>query len=520
MKIATYNAQFCPKRSKARKAHVAAFATLAAAYPVVGVCEAGGYRSELRNVPGTKVIQPRGSAGRCALLIRDGIRVHASGSYRLHGRKFVGRNVPGARVTGWTKPRDILWALITDPDSGELVVVAVWHPVPGQSHSKRARALLALEAEKAASWLAAQKHPADLMGDTNGDPDLHLFNPLRLLAQPAFAVSRGGSRIDGHWIAGGHGAATALDGYPSDHKPVVADITWGAAPKPAPAPKEHTTVPTFLLDVSNFQANGLDLDGDNLRAQGYVAVIPKASEGATFRDSTFAGYRAQAEREGMGLAAYHFLSTAPAAEQAKTCASVVGDPSVPIMIDLEAHGATMKDARAFRSAMKALGYHVALLYLPHWYWQRIGSPSLRGWRVVSSAYQSSRHLYGSALYPGANGTGWQPYGGVKPFIWQFASSGRVDGYSGNVDLDAFEGTEAELRKSGAFLWPDAAAKPAHPRKPAPAPAPAAPAPKPALEQQTIAGAHTISQRAAKHGNKRRASKWRALWNSMRGRKKA
>lgn len=227
-RLVTYNAEYCPRRHRAaRKAHVLALSDLVADRPVAaGVTEAGGYRRELRNVDGYQSIQPRGAAGRCALLIRADAKVHAHGSVKLHGRRFVGRDVPGARHTGWTKARYIVWALITDPDTGELVYVAVWHPVPGQSHSKRARALLGEEADKGGAWLKGLRHPGDLMGDTNGDPKLRLFDPLRAVASPAFAASHGKARIDGHWIKDGTADARALKGYPSDHKPVAADVTW------------------------------------------------------------------------------------------------------------------------------------------------------------------------------------------------------------------------------------------------------------------------------------------------------
>jgi endonuclease/exonuclease/phosphatase family metal-dependent hydrolase len=271
-----YNAQYCPKRHRAaRKAHVAAFDNLAALHPVViGVSEAGGYRRELQHVAGMRAIQPKGAAGRCALLIRNDVTVHDSGAFKLHGRKFVGRDVPGARVTGWTKARYIVWAIITDPDSGQVVVVGVEHPVPGQSHSDRAHALLAAEVAKSAAWVKAQKHAVDLMGDWNGTPGLALFKPLRAVAFPAFAASRKGSPIDGHWTTDGTAVATALDGYPSDHKPVQAVITWGAlspapAPTPAPPAKEAPTVTeTRAVDYSFARpAPG------EIATKGYVAVL-------------------------------------------------------------------------------------------------------------------------------------------------------------------------------------------------------------------------------------------------------
>ena len=234
---------------------------------------------------------------------------------------------------------------------------------------------------------------------------------------------------------------------------------------------------TFGLDVSHYQPpTQLRLAGDHLSAQGYAFVMAKASEGATYADPAYGQFRDAARRAGMLFAAYHFLSHGNFAAQAAKCSGVVNDPDIPVMIDLEAYGATLADAAAFRSEMSKRGYRVTLLYLPHWYWQRIGSPSLAGWTLVSSAYPSSKHAYGSALYPGDNGSGWEAYGGVTPTIWQFASSGQVDGYAGNVDLDAYKGTRAELAAAG--LFHDFAAKTMRPDPVTSKPKP--PAPKPPL----------------------------------------
>lgn len=221
----------------------------------------------------------------------------------------------------------------------------------------------------------------------------------------------------------------------------------------------------FGLDVSHYQGS-LDPDRLNLRAQGYEFIMAKATEGTGYRDPAYHGFRAQAQLERMHFAAYHFLHGGRAAAQADYFCNFVTDPSIPIMLDLEASGAKLADANAFEAEAKKHGRRVSLLYLPHWYWQRIGEPNLAGWsgRLVASSYPSSAHKLGSALYPGPRGSGWKGYGGVTPTIWQFASSGKITGYSGNVDLDAFEGDRAQLDRLFKNYGP--AAKPA-PKKPAP-----------------------------------------------------
>ena len=259
---------------------------------------------------------------------------------------------------------------------------------------------------------------------------------------------------------------------------------------------------TYGLDESHYQ-NGLAIIGDHLIQQGYHFFIPKASEGAHYIDPTFKTKWSQIRRAGALGAAYHFITKTPAADPADNCELAIGhDRSVRIMVDLEAYGATLADANAFRAEMNRRGYHVPLLYLPHWYWQQIGSPNLAGWTLVSSAYPSSQHAYGSALYPGDTGSGWAAYGGVTPTLWQFASTGEVDGYSGNVDLDAFRGTLNQLRALNLFTD--------FTRRPAPAPAPR-PAPKPSRPSVNVRAGRRI-RRAAKGAGPRVAALLRRIAN--------
>lgn len=201
----------------------------------------------------------------------------------------------------------------------------------------------------------------------------------------------------------------------------------------------------FGLDESHWQG-ALDLDAsDVFTKQGFVFTMAKATQGTGYKDPHYHDFRAQAQKEGALFAAYHFLESGNVAAQYRNFTEQVSDKSIPIMLDLEAGGAHLVDADEFKRLANKDGRECRLLYLPHWYWSQIGSPSLVGWTVVSSSYPSSKWQYASVLYPGKRGSGWNSYGGVKPTIWQFGSSGRVAGYSGRIDVNAFEGTREALR---------------------------------------------------------------------------
>ncbi|MFZ0904071.1 MAG: hypothetical protein WAN71_09375 [Mycobacterium sp.] len=99
---------------------------------------------------------------------------------------------------------------------------------------------------------------------------------------------------------------------------------------------------------------------------------------------------------------------------------------------------------AVTDAITAAGAHVALSYIPRWYWQQIGSPDLTGVPgLVASDYVDGSG-YASALYPGDDSGSWIGYGGVDPLILQFTDAAQVAGQT--VDADAYVGTAEELQQ--------------------------------------------------------------------------
>jgi glycosyl hydrolase family 25 len=191
-----------------------------------------------------------------------------------------------------------------------------------------------------------------------------------------------------------------------------------------------TCVTVFFPDVSHFQT-GLSL-------RGAPAVIAKATQGSTFTDPAYAGFKAQAAAFGIPFAAYHWVDTARISDQAQHCLSVVGR-DVPVMWDAEAAGATVTRLVSLTQAYRFLGGIAELVYLPHWWWQDLGEPDLRplenlGLKLISSNYPDEGYE--------SNGPGWAPYGGVAPTIWQYTSKQAFNGY--RIDFNAYRGTLPQL----------------------------------------------------------------------------
>jgi hypothetical protein len=205
---------------------------------------------------------------------------------------------------------------------------------------------------------------------------------------------------------------------------------------PPPPPHGPTELPTvagtiFFPDVSNYQA-GLTIQS------GTPALLAKATEGSTFTDGAYAGFRAQAGRVGAVFGAYHFQWDSGAAE-AQHIHQVVG--STPLMLDVENPNVqvTLAGVIALVHNYRALGGVVQLAYIPHWYWEgTMGSPSLvplqqLGVRIVSSYYGTYSD----------SGPGWAGYGGITPVQWQYTDSFSYGGMA--VDYNAFKGTAAQYR---------------------------------------------------------------------------
>jgi hypothetical protein len=210
--------------------------------------------------------------------------------------------------------------------------------------------------------------------------------------------------------------------------------------------------------ANDFQ-HGLDMA--TVKKDGFTFVTARAvafPHGSIAEDGDYAIFRGGCKANGLLFAAYLLPHTnyTPAA-QAQKLADVIGDKTIPVMIDWESDGTWSVPSYSFacevRDACEARGLHVATLYGPHWYWSSMGSPTLtnRPWRLVSSTYGNNSVGSASTRYAsqgGASGAGWDPYGGLKPSIWQFGSQIRCAGQL--VDGDAYEGTLASLVSSGMF----------------------------------------------------------------------
>ncbi len=190
-------------------------------------------------------------------------------------------------------------------------------------------------------------------------------------------------------------------------------------------------VEIFFPDVSHYQS-GLRLQS------GTPACLAKATEGTSYTDPSYQDFKAQAAGIGAVFGAYHWINGTNAQQQAALCHRVVGD--TPVMWDVEAAGATVAQVLAVTKAHRALGGRAWGAYLPHWWWQNLGSPDLRPLAAAGLALVSSNYPAGGYT---TNGPGWASYGGVSPVQWQYTSTQSYGGKP--CDFNAFKGTQAQYR---------------------------------------------------------------------------
>lgn len=146
----------------------------------------------------------------------------------------------------------------------------------------------------------------------------------------------------------------------------------------------------------------------------------------------------------MLVAAYHYVrGSASAAAQVLNIARTV-PRDIPVIPDVEAGSGGIELTRQLIDHLRAVGYTVPLLYVPRWYWQQIGKPSLAGLPPLWSSRYPDR-VVGSLADEIADVPAhyWDGYGGLEVEVLQFSSTTRIGGYA-PVDANAYRGPVDQL----------------------------------------------------------------------------
>jgi hypothetical protein len=199
---------------------------------------------------------------------------------------------------------------------------------------------------------------------------------------------------------------------------------------------------TFAIDVSHHQPRALDLA--QTRRDGCELAILKAGEGGTFVDPDFGSNLAEARAAGQLLAGYWYQRVGATAAQHVAKIMQVVPRDVAVIPDAEAGSGGVALTREIVRLLVAAGYRVPWTYLPKWYWQQIGSPSLAGLPPLwSSRYPNNVVGLLASEWAEVPASYWSGYGGLDVGLLQFTSSARIAGYA-PLDASAFRGNRSQL----------------------------------------------------------------------------
>ena len=198
-----------------------------------------------------------------------------------------------------------------------------------------------------------------------------------------------------------------------------------------------------VIDVSEWQEN---IDFAKVKADGVTGVIIRAGYGKYDyqRDKMFDANYAKAKAAGLDVGVYWYSyadSTASAIEEARVCMSIIKGKKFeyPIYFDLEepsqfSRGRAFCDSivKAFCGELEKHGYFAGL-YISRSPLQTYISTD------VANRYALWVAEYASKLnYSGTVG------------MWQYSSTGKVNGISGNVDMDECYVDYPKIIKEGGF----------------------------------------------------------------------
>lgn len=193
-----------------------------------------------------------------------------------------------------------------------------------------------------------------------------------------------------------------------------------------------------------FQA-GISIE--TIAAEGFAFLAAKVSEGRGMFDS--ADWLRRGRAAGLLCLGYHYLRPGDEAGQAAVFAVQLAAAGVPGMLDAEALAddgetptLTIAGIHRFLDECAARGAHVPLLYLPRWYWQRMGSPDLGGLPALWASGYVSGTGYAADLFEAVTPASWASYGGLPVTVLQFTDQGQVAGQ--RIDCNAFHGTRDQL----------------------------------------------------------------------------
>lgn len=200
----------------------------------------------------------------------------------------------------------------------------------------------------------------------------------------------------------------------------------------------------YGVDVSNNNDGGRGtIDLDAIVAENFAWIEAKVSEGNHYRDPDWERIKQFGAAKGIPVIGYHYVTNEDPASQARTWVANNGGPNAMLDFEKVPDLTYIGQFWAVVNAFKAAGVTTRLSYIPHWYWQDIGSPDISQVPGLIASNYVTGVGYASSLYPGDNSGRWFSYGGKSVDILQFSSQAIVANLQ-TCDVNAFRGTPDQL----------------------------------------------------------------------------
>ena len=194
------------------------------------------------------------------------------------------------------------------------------------------------------------------------------------------------------------------------------------------------------IDVSEFQGK---INWASVKAAGKDFAVIRVSDGTGHLDPDFATNWKDAKAAGLTVGAYQFFEpsedpTAQADLMVSHLTSVgFGAGDIPPVIDVEVMGgesaATVAShVNTWVARIKSKTGRLPALYTSPGFWSGLGNPTPP---LLPYIWVANWGVSCPTLPPA--------WGRLR--LWQYSDTGSVAGISGNVDLDEYNGTLAELR---------------------------------------------------------------------------
>ncbi len=192
------------------------------------------------------------------------------------------------------------------------------------------------------------------------------------------------------------------------------------------------------IDVSVFQGT---IDWAKVKADGVVYAFIRVSDGLNTPDTKFAANWANSRAAGVIHGAYQFLEPAqdPIAQADMLLAKIgtLKPDDLPPTLDVEVNDGL--SATAVAASVKKWIAHVKaktgrdpIVYTGFYFWR----DSVGGANVLPSPLFHAQYTTAACPNIAAPWTTWK--------WWQYTSSGSINGIAGNVDVDRYNGTKAQL----------------------------------------------------------------------------